>query len=79
MWKFQIFFCKSDLNETCNQSLTDLYLINHLTIYRTNIAHQKEAIYELLKESKIFTKFNIYGLYRIPIVLHSCRSLALII
>ena len=46
-----------------NQSLTDLYLINHLTIYRANIVHQKEAIYELLKESKIFINFNNYGLY----------------
>ena len=59
MWNFQIFFHKSYLNKIFNQSLIDLYLINYLTIYRANIAHQKEAIYELLKESKIFTKFNI--------------------
>ena len=54
-----------------NQSLTDLYLINHLTIYRANIAHQKENTYELLKESKIFIKFSNYGLYNIPIALYS--------
>ena len=35
-----------------------------------NIAHQKEAINELLQESKIFTKFNIYGLYSTPMALH---------
>ena len=35
-----------------------------------NIAHQKEAIYELLKEPKILTKFNIYGLYNTPIALY---------
>ena len=41
------FFNKSELNETSNQLLTDLYLINHLTICRANIAQQKEAIYGL--------------------------------
>ena len=51
-------------------SLTELYLINCLTIYGANITYQKEAIYEL-KESKIFTKFNIYGLCSTPIVLYS--------
>ena len=30
--------------------MTDLYLINHLNIYRANIAYQKEAIHGLLKE-----------------------------
>ena len=59
--------------------MTDLYLINHLTIYRANIVHQKEVIYELLKESKIFIEFNIYDLYSTPVVLYSSRSLALII
>ena len=33
--------------------------------------HQKEAIYGLLKESKIFMKFNIYVMYITPIVLYS--------
>ena len=54
-----------------NQSLTEVYLINHLTIYRANIVHQKEAIYELLKESKVFIKFSNYGLYSTPIALYS--------
>ena len=35
-----------------------------------NIVHQKEVIYELLKESKFFPKFNIYGLYSTPIALY---------
>ena len=55
-------FYKSDPNETFNQLLTDLYFINCLIIYRAYIAHQNEAIYGLLKESKIFIKFNIYVL-----------------
>ena len=74
MWNFQIFFHKSDLNKTFNQLLTDLYLINHLTIYRANIAHQKEATYELLKESKICIKFSNYGLYSTPIALYSMAT-----
>ena len=45
-----------------NQLLIDLYLINDLTIYRANIVYEKEAIYELLKVSKIFVKFSNYGL-----------------
>ena len=52
-----------------NQFLTDLYLLNHLTIYRANIAPQKEAIYELLKESKILIKSSNSGLYSTPIVI----------
>ena len=56
------FLYKSDLNEILNQSLTDLYLINHLTNYRANIVHQKEAIYELFKELKI-----VYVAYIVPI------------
>ena len=67
----KIFFHKFDLNETFNQSLTHLYLINYLTIYRANIAHQRKAIYELLKESKIFIKFSNYGLYSTPIAQYS--------
>ena len=63
-------FYKPDLNETLNQSLTGVYSINCITIYMANKAHQKEAIYELLKECKIFTKFNICGLYSTPIALY---------
>ena len=77
-FKWVLFLHKSDLNETFNQLLTDLYLINYLTIYRANIVHQKEAIYELLKESKIFTKFNIYDLYNTSIVLYSLVLVSLI-
>ena len=72
-------FCyKSDLNETFNQLFTDLYSINCLTIYMANTAHQMEAIYELLKESKISTKCNIYGLYSTPIALNICANLIMI-
>ena len=39
--------------------------------------HQKEAICELFKESKIFTKFNNYGVYSTPIVLLSFNNLTL--
>ena len=49
-------FINTDLNENFNQLLTDLYSINHLTVYMAIVVHQKDAIYELLKESKIFTK-----------------------
>ena len=38
-------------------------LINHLTIYRACIAHQKEPIYGLSKESRFFQKFTKYGLF----------------
>ena len=65
-----VYFYKSDLNENFNQLLTALYSINHLTVYMSNIVHQKGTIYELLKESKILTKFNIYGLYSTPIALY---------
>ena len=41
-----------------------------MTVYMANIAHEKESIYELLKESQIFTNFNIYGLYSTPIALY---------
>ena len=63
MFKGALNFHTSELNETSNQSLTDLYLINHLTIYKTNTVHQKEAIYELLKEPKILIKFSNFGLW----------------
>ena len=53
---FVCFFHKSDINKNLNQLLTDSYVINHLTIYRAYIAHQKEPVYGLSKESKIFTK-----------------------
>ena len=36
-----------------------------------NIAHQKEAIYGLFKEFKIFTKFNKHGQYSTPVALYS--------
>ena len=58
-------FYKSDSNETFNQLLTDLYSVNCLIIYRACIVHQNEAIYGLLKESKTFIKFNIFGLYHL--------------
>ena len=45
-------------------------IISIWTIYIANVVHQKEAIYELLKESEIFTKFNIYGLYSTPMALY---------
>ena len=54
-----------------NQSLTDLFLINCLTNHRANTVDQNEAIYGLLQELKIFTKFNIYGLYSTHIALYS--------
>ena len=69
IFKWVFFFYKSDLNETFNQSLIDLYLINHLTIYRANKAHQKEAIYGLFKEFNFFINLNKYGLYSTLIAL----------
>ena len=71
-------FHKSDWNEILNHSLTDLYLINCLIVYRANIVHQKEAIYRLLNESKIFIKFCIYNLHSTPIVLYSLVLISLI-
>ena len=64
------FLYKSDLNETFNQSWTNIYLTNHLTDYRSNMAHQKEATNELFKESNFFLKFSMYGLYNTYIVLY---------
>ena len=45
---------KSDLNET-DQSFDWLLISQSLTIYRAYIAHQKEPIYGLSKESKFFS------------------------
>ena len=72
------FLYKFEVNETFNQSLTDFYSINHLTIYRANIAHQNEAMYELSKKSKFFINLNKYGLYNTPIALYSLVLVLLI-
>ena len=68
---FLLFLYKCHLNETFDQSLADLYLINHLTNYRANRVHKNEATYELFKEFKNFHKFNIYDLYSTHITLYS--------
>ena len=64
-----------EIFKTFNQSLIDLYLINHLNVYRANIAHQKKTIYGLFKEFKILPKFNKHGLYMTPIALQIRLSL----
>ena len=48
---------------TFNLLLFDLYSVNHLTVCRAKIVHQKEAIYGLFKEFKIFTKETFSFLY----------------
>ena len=62
MKTFKIFFLIEIWSKwNFNQSF-DWLLINqsHLTIYTAYIAHQKEPIYGISKESEIFTKFNKY-------------------
>ena len=68
IFKCALLFYKSDLNKTFNQSLTDLYLINCLTDYRANIAHQKKVLYGLFKEFKIF--INLINLTWIVLLQH---------
>ena len=65
-----VFLYKSNLNKSFDQSLTDLFLIDHLINYRANRAHENKDIYGLFKEFKILTKLSKYCLYSTCISLY---------